>query len=171
MPSSTWSAPVGAYLGLARGAWLERLQVSQPRPAEAIRDAAETIVDEDGERARGRARTEVAMYVDVVGALDPTRPIDPELLARVHELAEADRHEDAGKLIPDEVLDRFALAGTPDQVAERAPSSSPPAPRGWISARPSALTDRSRASGSSSGGCCPLYADHPQPTKKWGSQG
>jgi 5,10-methylenetetrahydromethanopterin reductase len=60
------------------------------------------------------------MYVDVVGALDPTRPIDPELLARVHELAEAGRHEDAGKLIPDEVLDRFALAGTPDQVAERA---------------------------------------------------
>ena len=205
-----------AYLGLARGAWLERLQVAQPQPLAAIRDAAAivrrllsgddsghrgkvfslgrglrlrqplerpavpllvggwgkrmtalageiadelkiggsanpamvtlarsgldagaelghrspgstgivmgavTIVDEDGELARGRARTEVAMYVDVVGALDPTHPIDPELLARVHELVEEGHYEDAGKLIPDEMLDKFALAGTPEQVAARA---------------------------------------------------
>ena len=205
-----------AYLGLARGAWLERLHVPQPQPLAAIRDAADivrrllsgddsghrgkvfsldrglrlrqplerpavpllvggwgkrmttlageiadelkiggsanpamvaharsgldagaelgrrkpgatrivmgavTIVDEDGERARSRARTEVAMYVDVVGPLDPTHPIDPELLARVHELVEGGRHQDAGSLIPDEVLDTFALAGTPDQVAAHA---------------------------------------------------
>lgn len=205
-----------AFLGLARGAWLERLEVAQPQPLAAIRDAAEivrrllsgddtghrgkvfslgrglrlrqplerpavplllggwgervtalageiadelkiggsanpamvavarsgldagaerghrkpgstrvvmgavTIVDEDGERARSRARTEVAMYVDVVGALDRTHSIDPELLARVHELVEGGRDQDAGKLIPDDVLDRFALTGTPDQVADRA---------------------------------------------------
>ena len=32
-----------AYLGLARGAWLERLDVPQPQPLAAIRDAADIV--------------------------------------------------------------------------------------------------------------------------------
>jgi 5,10-methylenetetrahydromethanopterin reductase len=72
---------------------------------------AVTVVDEDGERARSIARREVAMYLAVVAELDPTFSPDAELLAAVRE-GPAD--------IPDDVLDRFAFAGTPEQVAAHA---------------------------------------------------
>jgi 5,10-methylenetetrahydromethanopterin reductase len=52
-----------------------------------------TVVDHDGDRAREIARREVAMYVDVVGRLDPTGSTD---------------------------LESFAFAGTPEQVATQA---------------------------------------------------
>jgi 5,10-methylenetetrahydromethanopterin reductase len=81
---------------------------------------AVTVVDEDGARARAAARREVAMYVDVVGALDPTVSIDPELLARIGTLVARGDHDGAGALIGDELLDRFAFAGTPAQVAAQA---------------------------------------------------
>jgi len=81
---------------------------------------AVTVVDEDAARARAAARREVAMYVDVVGALDPTVAVDPELLARIRALVSAGDHEGAGALISDELLDRFAFAGTPAQVAAHA---------------------------------------------------
>jgi len=81
---------------------------------------AVTVVDDDGARARTAARQEVAMYVDVVGALDPTTALDPELLRRIGDHVAAGDHEAAGGLIPDDVLDRFAFAGTPADVAEKA---------------------------------------------------
>ena len=81
---------------------------------------AVTVVDEDGDRARAAARREIAMYVDVVGALDPTSPIDPDLLARIAPLVRAGRHDQAGLLLPRDVLDCFAFAGTPAEVAARA---------------------------------------------------
>jgi 5,10-methylenetetrahydromethanopterin reductase len=196
-----------AYLGLARGAWLDALGIAQERPVDAVRDAAAivrlllagdagghrglvfqlasgarleqpvlrrsvpllvgawgprmcalageiadelkvggsaspamvavarsragrattgivmgavTVVDDDGALARRVARAEAARYVDVVGPLDPTAPLDPELGRRLHDLVAAGAHEAAGRLLPDDVLDRFALAGTPDQVAARA---------------------------------------------------
>ena len=56
---------------------------------------AVTVVDEDGDKARAKAQAEVAMYLDVVGALDPTVNGEPR-------------------------LDQFAFAGTPEQVAEHA---------------------------------------------------
>jgi len=73
---------------------------------------AVTVVDEDGERARSIARREVAMYLAVVAELDPTFSLDPQLLADVREGAAAH--------IPDDVLDRFAFAGTPEQVVAHA---------------------------------------------------
>jgi 5,10-methylenetetrahydromethanopterin reductase len=179
-----------AYLGLARGAWLDRLGIAQVRPLRALREAAAlaetllrgddggyageifsvepgfrlqpplpqrkislligawgprmvalageiadelkvggsanpdlvpvmrerlgpasstrivmgavTVVDHDGPAARERARAAVAMYYEVVGKLDPTlapRPI--------------------GAPISDELLDRFAFAGTPESVARQ----------------------------------------------------
>jgi 5,10-methylenetetrahydromethanopterin reductase len=56
---------------------------------------AVTVVDEDGDAARERARREVAMYLDVVGRLDPTIEGPPP-------------------------LERFTLAGTPEEVAAQA---------------------------------------------------
>ena len=60
---------------------------------------AVTVVDEDGGAARARAAKEVELYLDVVGALDPTLELKP------------------GEKPP---LDRFTFAGTPDEVAAHA---------------------------------------------------
>jgi 5,10-methylenetetrahydromethanopterin reductase len=73
---------------------------------------AVTVVDDDGERARSIARREVAMYLAVVAELDPTVALDPELLTRVG--------DGDGTQIPDDVLDRFAFAGTPAQIVTHA---------------------------------------------------
>jgi 5,10-methylenetetrahydromethanopterin reductase len=76
---------------------------------------AVTVVDEDGPRARDLARREVALYLPVVGDLDPTVELDPELLERLRR-----EGEESAALISDDVLDRFAFAGTPAEVAEHA---------------------------------------------------
>jgi 5,10-methylenetetrahydromethanopterin reductase len=60
---------------------------------------AVTVVDEDGRRAREHAHAQVRMYLDVVGRLDPTLELR------------------AGEAPP---LEKFVLAGTPEQVADRA---------------------------------------------------
>ena len=151
-----------AFVGLARGAWLDQAGVAQPNPIETIRRAAAsidqvigwkvplliggwgerivrlageiagevkvggsanpelvplirrrlgtdrtaivfgavTVVDEDRQAARALALERVAMYVDVVGRLDPT--VDVE------------------RLDPEDMLDRFAFAGAPDDVSRQA---------------------------------------------------
>lgn len=81
---------------------------------------AVTVVDTDGAAARARARTEVAMYLAVVADLDPTVDLPTDLLARVKALVDAGHHDAAGRLVPDDVLDMFALSGTPEQVAAQA---------------------------------------------------
>jgi 5,10-methylenetetrahydromethanopterin reductase len=81
---------------------------------------AVTVVDEDGDRARRIARREVAMYLAVVAELDPTVSLDPELIARVRALVAAGDDEGAGALISDDVLDRFAFAGSPEEIAAHA---------------------------------------------------
>jgi 5,10-methylenetetrahydromethanopterin reductase len=81
---------------------------------------AVTVVAEDGAAARRRARSEVAMYLAVVGALDTTAGLPDGLVASVAELVATGNDAAAGALIPDEVLDRFAFSGTPEQVAAQA---------------------------------------------------
>jgi len=60
---------------------------------------AVTVVDEDGDAARERARAEVEMYLEVVGRLDPTLGLP------------------SGAAPP---LEKFVIAGTPDEVAAQA---------------------------------------------------
>jgi 5,10-methylenetetrahydromethanopterin reductase len=81
---------------------------------------AVAVVDQERDAARAAARTAVAPYFDVVAGLDPTIDIDPELLTKVHELCAAGAFEEGGRLIPDDVLRRFAFCGTPADVAEHA---------------------------------------------------
>lgn len=81
---------------------------------------AVTVVSEDGERARALARKEVALYLPVVAPLDPTVQLDPENLARMGALVAAGDVDGAAALVPDDVLDRFAFAGTPEQVTRQA---------------------------------------------------
>ncbi|QSB15984.1 LLM class flavin-dependent oxidoreductase [Natronosporangium hydrolyticum] len=81
---------------------------------------AVTVVDLDGDAARATARTEVAMYLAVVAELDPTVALPPGLLAQVQQALAAGDDAAAGALIPDDVLHRFAFAGTPAEVAAHA---------------------------------------------------
>ncbi|NED97026.1 LLM class flavin-dependent oxidoreductase [Phytoactinopolyspora alkaliphila] len=86
----------------------------------AVAAGAVTVVDEDGDRARALARREVAMYVDVVAGLDRSTQFDPDLMSRVHELVTRGEIDEAGRLLPLDVLKLFCLAGTPAEVAEHA---------------------------------------------------
>lgn len=78
---------------------------------------AVTVVYRDGAAARHRARTEVAKYLAVVAELDPTTELPAGFADQVRDLDAAGRDAAAGALIPDEVLDRSAFAGTPEHVA------------------------------------------------------
>ncbi len=79
---------------------------------------AVSVVDEDGAAARARARREVALYLPIVATLDPTLLLEPELLARLREAGERYDFDGAAALISDELLRRFAFAGTPIEIAE-----------------------------------------------------
>jgi len=102
--------------------WSSEGATTAGRPANSIGIVvgAVTVVDEDGKHARAQARREVAMYIDVVGALDPTIEIPPGLLDEIGRALRTSGREAAANLIPDDVLDRFAFAGTPGAVAAHA---------------------------------------------------
>lgn len=78
---------------------------------------AVSVVDEDGATARAIARREVALYLPVVAALDPTVTVEPDRLAGLKSAAAMYDWEAATAYISDDLLDRFALAGTPEQIA------------------------------------------------------
>lgn len=81
---------------------------------------AVTVVDDDGALARARARTQVSMYLDVVAGLDATVDVPEQVLAPLRAALGAGDAEAAGRLVPDELLAKFAFAGTPDEVAAHA---------------------------------------------------
>src|SRR5262249_11895057 len=100
--AGTWSRRLAGFAGTAarevkvggsaNGALVPLLREWIGSPDVGIVLGAVTVVDEDGDRARAFARREVAMYVDVVGALDPTASLDPEALARIRSLVSAERY-------------------------------------------------------------------------------
>ncbi len=94
--------------------------VGRPGSEVGIVVGAVTVVDLDGQKARDSARREVALYLPVVAGLDPGLQLDPELLARIRAAADRYAYDEAAALISDELLYRFAFAGTPDEVAEHA---------------------------------------------------
>lgn len=81
---------------------------------------AVTVVDNDGEAARVLARREVALYLPVVAELDKTVVIEPDRLARLRAAAADYDYDAAAALVSDDLLRRFAFAGTPEQVAQQA---------------------------------------------------
>src|SRR5579875_1034582 len=81
---------------------------------------AVTVVDRDGAAARALARREAALYVDVVAGLDQTLELDGDWMERLRKTLAAGDPDAAGALIPGDVLQRFALCGTPDEVAAQA---------------------------------------------------
>ncbi len=103
-------APMAAWI--ARGAQ----KVGRPANAVGIVLGAVTVVDTDGILARTLARREVARYLPVVAPLDPTTSVEPALLERMAALVAAGDLAAAGNLVSDNLLDRFAFAGTPKQL-------------------------------------------------------
>ena len=78
-----------------------------------------TVVDEDREAARALARRQIAPYVAVIGALDPSI----EERGWLEEVAEANRRGDQESVIraiPDDMLERFAFAGNPEDLVRQA---------------------------------------------------
>jgi 5,10-methylenetetrahydromethanopterin reductase len=77
------------------------------------------VVDEDGQAARRRARAEAALYFGTIARLDPTLEVADSVVGEVERLARAGDAYAAGALLPDELLDRVAFAGTPEQVVRQ----------------------------------------------------
>jgi 5,10-methylenetetrahydromethanopterin reductase len=102
----------------------ERLELGAARAGRPARCTgivlgAVTVVDPDANAARRYARTAVARYFEVVANLDPTVRLPAGLLDVVRaRLAHGDI-AGAGETIPDDVLDRFCFAGTPEQVSRQ----------------------------------------------------
>lgn len=79
---------------------------------------AVSVIDKDRKAARTLARREVAKYLDVVGYLDNTLNDDElESLDRFVVLFRSGSFE-APEAISDSLLDKFALAGTPEDAQE-----------------------------------------------------
>ncbi len=99
--TAAWAATVADELKLGGSANPELIPVVRGwlgNPEVRIVVGAVTVVDEDGDWARARARAAVEPYLDVVAKLDATLELRP------------------GVAPP---LERFAIAGTPEQVAAR----------------------------------------------------
>lgn len=80
---------------------------------------AVTFVDDDRDVAREAIRREIAPYLPIVAPLDPTVRMEPDRLARIATLVDRGDLAEAGAMIPDDVLDRFAFAGNPADIIER----------------------------------------------------
>lgn len=77
---------------------------------------AVTVVDDDREHARRMAKRAVALYLPVVASLDTTLDISPELIVRIRDFVNQHDYESAVQNISDELLERFAFAGTSDDI-------------------------------------------------------
>ena len=77
------------------------------------------VIDEDRKQARLAARRSVALYLPIVSTLDPTIEVDPEMAERVQGHVNRQEFDDAAKIIPDDLLDRFAISGNMDDVVKQ----------------------------------------------------
>lgn len=125
----TWGERTAAFaaeaadelkLGGSANPELARLFRRRLGDAVAIVLGSVTVVDDDGEAARAKAREEVALYFPVVARLDATLDVPPGLPEEMGRLVGAGDARAAGALLPDALLRRFAFAGTPEEVAEHA---------------------------------------------------
>lgn len=77
---------------------------------------AVTVIDEDRDAARRAARQAVALYLPVVAPLDPTVQVEPERVDRLRAASNAGDLDAASALISDDLLDRFAFSGDPNDI-------------------------------------------------------
>jgi 5,10-methylenetetrahydromethanopterin reductase len=79
---------------------------------------AVTVVDEDGDKARQLAKQEVALYLPIIAALDPTLDIPVDVIQGINQAAADYDFKGAAEYIDDNLLSKFALAGTPEDLIE-----------------------------------------------------
>jgi 5,10-methylenetetrahydromethanopterin reductase len=126
----TWGARVAAYAGEV-AAELKIGGTANPDLVPVMRSrigndhvrvvvGAVTVVDDDADAARQRAREEAALYFPVVAGLDPTLDVPAGLVDEVRRLVNARQQAAAGRLIPDALLDKLAFSGTAEDVARQA---------------------------------------------------
>ncbi len=117
------SAVLPHFRGLVNTALAKAADAPATQPTKRQIDlciGAVCIVDEDGAAARAHIKREVALYLPIVAKLDPTLDLDPALVARIQAAADSYDFDGAARLISDDLLERFAFAGTPEQVADHA---------------------------------------------------
>lgn len=95
-------------------------EVGRKREELGVVIAGVTVVDEDGDAARDHARRGVVPYLEIIGNMDASADLDPELVTRISQLVHSGQADDAADMLPDSVLRRFAFAGTPKDIAEQA---------------------------------------------------
>jgi 5,10-methylenetetrahydromethanopterin reductase len=98
--------------------WLKSF-VKQQGAKTGVVCGAVTVIDTDGSAALKRARREVALYLPVVAELDPTVTIEPNRLSGIRESIEQNDFDRANTYISDELLRKYAFAGTPDEIIEQ----------------------------------------------------
>ncbi len=91
------------------------LKVGRAAGSVGICLGAVTVVDNDREAARAKVRREAALYLPVVAALDPTLE-DPEWLKDIQEAAGRGDYDYISQQISDDLLERFAFAGNPQDI-------------------------------------------------------
>lgn len=104
--------------GAAR--WLKSFLKEQQATDKRIVCGAVTVVDKDGQAARHLARREVALYLPVIADLDKSISIEPERIKGIRDAMKQNDVETAITFISDELLDKFAFVGTPDEVTVQA---------------------------------------------------
>jgi 5,10-methylenetetrahydromethanopterin reductase len=77
------------------------------------------VVDEDREQARQLARREVALYLPIVAKLDSSIELDPDWVSRLTFHVNKYEYEEAGRLISDDLLDRFAFSGNSSDLIKQ----------------------------------------------------
>jgi 5,10-methylenetetrahydromethanopterin reductase len=80
---------------------------------------AVSVVDQDGDKARVLARKEVARYLPIVASLDPTIELDVDLIESIQKAASKNYFSEASEFIDDDLLERFAFAGTPEEITKQ----------------------------------------------------
>jgi 5,10-methylenetetrahydromethanopterin reductase len=100
--------------------WLRSVLAAAGRPDIAVVVGAVTVVAVDRQAAREAARRAAALYLPVVADLDPSLELDPALLLQIGEAAGRYDFDRVAGLISDDLLAKFAFAGTPSEVAGQA---------------------------------------------------
>jgi 5,10-methylenetetrahydromethanopterin reductase len=101
--------------------WLDAdlTRFGRPRDAAGVVIGAVTVVDRDGAKARLQGAMEVAMYLDVIAELDLNLELPPGLIETIRRhLRNGDRWS-AGSQVPGDILDLFALCGTPEHISRQ----------------------------------------------------
>ena len=97
-----------------------KLELAASQPGVKVVCGAVTVVDEDGRAARELARREVALYLPVIAELDTTIALDREQLQNIRQAMDRHDVQSAASFISDDLLAKFAFAGTPEEVSAQA---------------------------------------------------